>query len=156
MPVPARGAPLQWKRRLFLALEETNQSYINSNVTQRLRLVHMEEVSYTETGVSMTDRDALKSTSDGILDNAHTLRNSHGADLVILLVESLENCGRAFIMSTVATTFETSAFAVVTRSCATGNFSFGHELAHIMGARHDWGSGTRPTIFPTHLITDTS
>jgi nucleoside 2-deoxyribosyltransferase len=89
------GSTTAMEATVFLALEETNQSYINSNVTQRLRLVHMEEVSYTETGVSMTDRDALKSTSDGILDNAHTLRNSHGADLVILLVESLENCGRA-------------------------------------------------------------
>lgn len=141
----------------FLALEETNQSYINSNVTQRLRLVHMEEVSYTETGVSMTDRDALRSTTDGILDNAHTLRNSHGADLVILLVESLENCGRAFIMNPASTAFETSAFAVVTRSCATGNFSFGHELAHIMSARHDWtadATNNSPNAFNHgHIVT---
>lgn len=122
----------------ILAMEETNQSYINSNITQRVRLVHLAEVAYAETGTSMTDRDALRSTTDGVLDNAHALRDAHGADLVILIVETLENCGRAFIMNPVSTAFETSGFAVTARSCAVGNYSFGHELGHVMSARHDW------------------
>jgi hypothetical protein len=134
----AAGGTDPMEATVFLAIAETNQSYINSNINQRLRLAHVEEVTYTESGTSMTDRDRLQNTSDGILDNALTLRNTFAADAVILVVESLENCGRAFIMTTVANSFETSAYGVVRRSCATGNFSFGHELGHIMGARHDW------------------
>ena len=125
---------------IFLATEETNQSYLNSGITQRLRLVHLAEVSYTESGSSLTDRDRLRATADGFMDNVHTLRNSFAADVVMLVVENLENCGRAFIMNPVSNAFEDRGFGVVERSCATGNFSFGHEFGHIMSARHDWAA----------------
>jgi hypothetical protein len=42
-------------------------------------------------------------------------------------------CGRA---STILAN-QTSAFAAVFWDCATGNFTFGHEIAHLQGARHD-------------------
>ena len=47
-------------------------------------------------------------------------------------------CGISFIMSPVSNAFEPFGYAVVARSCATGNYSFAHELGHVMGARHDW------------------
>jgi hypothetical protein len=122
----------------FLAVEETNQSYLNSNVTQRLRLAHVSEVNYAETGTSSTDLMALRNKTDGIMDNVHTLRDTHAADIVVLLTESLDACGRAHLMTPVQNAFESSAFGVVRRSCATGNYSFGHELGHNMSARHDW------------------
>ena len=125
---------------VYLALEETNQSYINSNITQRLRLAHVEEVSYAESSNSSTDLTAIESKTDGTLDNVHTLRDTYAADVVALITETLEGtiCGRANIMATVSNAFEASAFAVIKRSCATGYYSFGHELGHNMGARHDW------------------
>lgn len=126
---------------VYLAISETNQSYINSNVEQRMRLVHVMEVNYTEAGSALTDVTRLQSTSDGQIDNVHTLRDAHGADVVLLILETLggTTCGRAFdIMNPVSNAFETDAFAVVKRSCSTGQYSFGHEAAHLMGARHDW------------------
>lgn len=136
----AAGGTDAMQATILLAMEETNQSYLNSGITQRLRLAHMAEVSYTESGNSMTDRDRLQNGSDGFMDNVHTLRNTFAADVVMLIVENLENCGRAFIMNSVSNAFEAFGFGVVERSCATGNFSFGHELGHIMSARHDWAA----------------
>jgi len=123
-----------------LAIDETNTSYANSNVIQRLRLVHSAQVSYTETGALGTDLGRLQGPSDGFMDNVHTLRNTYGADLVSLWVENGGNyCGIAYIMTTVSSFFENYAFSVVVdRGCATGYYSFGHEFGHNMGARHDW------------------
>ena len=33
--------------------------------------------------------------------------------------------------------FEKEAFTVVPQDCMVGNFSFGHELGHLMGANHE-------------------
>jgi len=41
------------------------------------------------------------------------------------------------LMSTVSSSFSRSGFSAVSRRCAIGNYSFGHELGHNMGARHD-------------------
>jgi len=124
---------------VYLALEETNQSYINSNINQRLRLAHMEEIAYTESGNSTTDKTRLQNPADGILDYVPTLRNTFAADAVVMITETLDACGESFIMNPVANTFEPFAYAVVMRNgCATGNYSFGHELGHVMSARHDW------------------
>ena len=124
---------------IYLAAAETNQSYINSDIDQRVRLVHLAEVNYAETGIANTDKTRLREPADGHMDNVHTLRDTYAADLVILVTESLNACGSAYdIMSTVGNAFESNAFCVVARSCATGNYSFAHELAHLMGARHDW------------------
>jgi hypothetical protein len=134
----AAGGVDAMEATVFLAVAETNQAYINSNVNQRIRLAHLEEVAYTETGNSLTDLNAIRNTSDGVIDNVLTLRNSFAADCVVMIVESLDACGRGSLMSTVSNAFEASAYAVVQRGCGTGNFSFGHELGHNMAARHDW------------------
>jgi hypothetical protein len=125
---------------IYLAVDQSNQSYINSKINQRLRLVHIAEVSYVESGNSITDRDALKAKADGLVDNVHTLRNTFGADAVVMITETSDKCGRSFIMDPVGNAFEDSAFAVVARNCATlaGKYSFPHELGHVMSARHDW------------------
>jgi hypothetical protein len=36
--------------------------------------------------------------------------------------------------------FAAFAFSLVNWDCATGNFSFGHELGHLMGSHHDWNT----------------
>jgi hypothetical protein len=134
----ASGGVAQMEATVYLAIEETNQSYIDSNVAQRLNLVHMTEVNYAESGSTATDLPRLEDPADGQLDNLHTLRNAHAADIVSLIVETITSCGRGNIMESVGNAFESDAFNVVRRDCATGNFSFGHELGHNMSARHDW------------------
>ncbi|MBW2365582.1 MAG: hypothetical protein JRF25_11085, partial [Deltaproteobacteria bacterium] len=57
-----------------LAVTETNQSYANSGIDQRLRLVYKAAISYDETGFDWDETiDRLQGTSDGYMDNVHTL-----------------------------------------------------------------------------------
>ncbi|MHB8790094.1 MAG: reprolysin-like metallopeptidase [Desulfobulbaceae bacterium] len=135
----AQGGTTAMLNLIDLAVAETNTGYTNSGINQELNLVHTVEVSYTESGDIQLDRDRLKNPSDGYMDNVHTLRDTYSADLVPLIVANGGSyCGIAFIMDPVSTQFEDSAFCVVADECATGYYSFGHELGHIMAARHDW------------------
>jgi hypothetical protein len=126
---------------IFLAVAETNQSYIDSNIFQRIRLVHMVEVTYTETGSSSTDLTALRNGS-GVFNNVPVLRNTFAADVVVMIVNSFDACGRGYMMQSVSNSFESNAYSVVMLSCATGYYSFGHELGHNMGADHDCPNAT--------------
>ncbi len=122
-----------------LAIAETNTTYANSGIYPRLQLVHTKEVSYQEDGEDMEkDLDNLTNTSDGNMDDIHTLRKEYMADLVSLWIEKGDYCGLGYIMTNVSNSFKDSAFTVVKRSCAVGNLSFAHELGHNMAARHDW------------------
>lgn len=120
-----------------LAVDETNESYRNSNITQRLRLVHTDEVEYDETGDMAGDLECITERTDDCLDEVHSLRTEYGADVVSLLVENGDYCGIAWLMRHVSERFESNAFSVVLRDCATGYYSFGHEIGHNMGAHHD-------------------
>lgn len=119
-----------------LAIDETNQSYANSGIIQRLNLVHTAEVDYTETSDMGADLDCI-TYEDGCLDQVHTWRNTYAADMVSFWVENGNYCGLAWLMSSVSPSFEAYAYSVVDRSCATGYYSFGHEMGHNMGAHHD-------------------
>ena len=139
-----------------LAVAETNTAYSRSAVIPRLRLVHQEEVSYTESGDFSTDLNRLTNPSDGFMDNVHALRNAHGADLVSLIIEGASLCGLAWLMLTESNSFQASAFSVVARICATGNFSFGHELGHNMGLQHDRADAPADGVFSfSHGYVDT-
>ena len=121
-----------------LAIDQTNTSYENSGINQRIRLVHAKEVIYTETGNLHTDLGYLTGTSDRVIDHVHGMRNNYGADLVSLWVENrgdLYGCGH--MMTTVSHDFEDRAFSVVATAGATSLYIFGHETGHNMGAHHD-------------------
>ena len=116
------------------AIDNTNQIYLNSGVTQRLRLVHYEQVNYNEHGSDVfgTALAELTGTSDGQMDNVHALRNTYGADLVSMFIENGTYCGIAWIGPQ-----SSYGFSVVNRGCAISNSTFAHELGHNMGAMHD-------------------
>ncbi len=136
--VRAIGGAAAMDSHISLAIAQTNQAYALSGVRQQLRLVHIAPVDYAETGDLNLDLGALRTNGDGTLDDVHLLRDAYGADIVSLWVEDGGNsCGQSVVMSTVGAYYARSAFNVVARSCAVGNYSFAHELGHNMGLRHD-------------------
>ncbi len=120
-----------------LAVSDTNQTFANSGIVQRIRLVHTAEVNYSETGVFDTDLDRLQKSSDGFIDNVHSLRNTYGADVVSLWLQTGDYCGVGYVMTTTAFSFANNAFNVVRRDCATSIHAFAHELGHNFGALHN-------------------
>jgi len=134
----AVGGTAAMQALINLAVEESNTIYSNSLINAQIRLVHDEEVAYSATGFATALED-LTGTSDGNMDNVHTLRDTYGADLVCLFINVASSCGLAWRMTQLTESFESGAFSVVYWDCATGYYSFAHELAHNMGSHHAVG-----------------
>jgi hypothetical protein len=119
------------------AVASANTAYQNSNIATRLRLVYLDEISYAEGDSFSQDLSRLRSTSDGLMDEVHAIRNTVKADMVALINNNSGACGVAYLMTNLSTGFRTSAFSVTRHSCAVGNLTFAHELGHNMGSAHD-------------------
>ncbi|WP_422507546.1 zinc-dependent metalloprotease [Stenotrophomonas sp. GZD-301] len=116
-----------------LAVAESNQGYVNSNVGITLQLAGYETTTYTESSSFSTDLARFRQTSDGYMDSIHTSRNNTRADVAVLVINNASSCGLASGIGSTAST----AFAAVHWDCATGYYSFAHEIGHLQSARHD-------------------
>lgn len=136
---------------LTLAVAETNQGYASSGVQIDIELAAAAPTSYTEASFS-TDLSRYRNTSDGFMDEIHTTRNTVAADVALLVIDDAAACGLASSIGSTAAT----AFAAVHYDCATGYYSFAHEIGHLQSARHDerndpstspyaWGHGYQYT-----------
>lgn len=125
-----------------LAVLETNQAYAASLVNSRLRLVYKGKTAYGESNSFGGHLNQFESKVDGVMDEVHAIRDAVGADLCALLVRDGTYCGIANLMTNVSPGFEDHAFSVTNWSCATGYYSFGHELGHNMGCAHDHANGS--------------
>lgn len=137
----AAGGTSAMNSLIDLGITETNQSYINSNVNQRVNLVYKGQVAYSEGSNPDfgTVLDQVTNKTDGYIDNVHALRDQYKADLVSLWIQGSQYCGIAWLMDPPSSSFESHGFSVVAQSCATGYYSFAHEMGHNMGAEHDRG-----------------
>ncbi|TXH66783.1 MAG: hypothetical protein E6Q88_11435 [Lysobacteraceae bacterium] len=125
-----------------LAVAESNQGYANSGVEINLQLAGSYVSTYTESGSFSTDLSRFRGTTDGYMDSYHATRNTVAADVMMLLINNSSSCGLASGIGSTAAT----AFAVAHYGCATGYYSFAHEIGHLQSARHD--PATDPTNTP--------
>ena len=116
-------------------IAETNQGYINSMMPVRIAKFCIEEASFDDIEDSS---DALKAFKK--MKKASGMSNSQGvralrntADAAALIQYDLSGCGIAYL----DTWDSGNTISVTKKSCATGYFSFGHELGHNFGATHD-------------------
>lgn len=121
-----------------LAEIETNQAFANSGIDASVRIVHTSELlGYSESSSFDTELSRLRVPTDGYFDDVHALRDLYGADQVTMIVNNESSCGIAYVQDTPASWFDQLAFSVVSRNCATGYYSFAHELGHNLGCQHD-------------------
>jgi peptidyl-Asp metalloendopeptidase len=125
-----------------LAVAESNQGYANSGVNITMQLAGRYTTTYVESGSFSTDLSRFRGTTDGYMDSYHATRNTITADVAVLLINNASSCGLASGIGSTAST----AFAVAHYGCATGYYSFAHEIGHLQSARHD--PATDPTNTP--------
>jgi hypothetical protein len=151
----AAGGTSQISALADLAAADTNVAYANSNVAQRVQVVHKAEIAYVEQDIN-TDLDLLTfkqgSPEDpgGVMDAIHGLRDTYHADLVSLLIADPGSafCGLAWHMTTLSLSFESRGFSVVNYACAAApQNSFAHELGHTKGLAHDRENASG-SVFP--------
>jgi len=99
------------------------------------------------------------------MDNVHAVRNQVAADIVVLLTKGTSYSGIAGAAAGLPAT-ESSAFAVSRWDLAVTNLTFAHEVAHLVGGRHEndssspnpWARGYSPvnnnwrTVMHTYTV----
>ena len=130
-----------------LAVDAANLAYDNSNITSRLRLVHVMDTDYDEdTAWSYNDHvEYLWYPNDGYMDDVLPTREIVGADFVSVLIDGRDSLGNVHICGAAPTMgpgmdnadFEDYALSVVSVQCATVQWTLAHEVGHNRGCAHN-------------------
>lgn len=150
--------------RLDQLVALSNQAYRDSGIYITLRLVHKQQVSYSDTTTNDAALNALTNGSDPALANIASLRNTYGADLVSLIRPFNKNasggsCGVAWVGGyggQPISGYANYGYSVISDGVDVNgsnyyclDLTFTHELGHNMGSMHEranagGGSGAYP------------
>ncbi len=131
------------------AMDRGQDAFDRSNVIATITLAHSAEINYQESGNAYTDLDRLTFV-DGFMDEVHTLRNTHYADLVLLLVDINDTGGLGWILNTTAGTPD-YGFCLADVKLASWTYTCIHEIGHNLGCEHRKNQATEPwtgILFP--------
>ncbi|WP_228852014.1 MopE-related protein [Aegicerativicinus sediminis] len=135
---------------ILSAMDQANLISTNNALGINFNRVHTAKVSYTEVSAS-ADLNALKSSTDGEMDEIHNLRKIHNADLVCLFTDLQgDNIGGIANVPNSRYGLPDRAFANVKVHAALSQYTFAHEICHNMGANHYYLQSTAPG--PTNWI----
>ena len=115
-----------------LAFAKTNTAYYFSGVSTHLRLVHAyRDPNYVEEDASNTfvssALSSIRSMTDGFLDDVHSKRDTHSADIVAMIIDDPEYCG----MSSLGPRSDLM-LSVMAWNCATKFYLFGNAIRRNM------------------------
>jgi hypothetical protein len=119
-----------------LAIEESNTAFKLSGVDTELLLAY----SYRHPTYSIAKNgfsNSLVKMKKGQVSGVHENREKYGADIVVLLADEPNRryCGIGYVGP-----LKDSMYSVTSFFCATGYFSFSHEIGHNLGLLHDRGT----------------
>jgi len=137
----------EWWLRIAIgiAIKHLEDSYRNSGVTRRIQVAPVQKVAFVEAGDMNKDLPALRQDQQ-----IQGLRKQETADLVVLVTghPRLGAAGAQFGPTHLGKqgfapgSFAPGAYAIVaSQALLNGQYSFAHELGHLMGANHDAMSG---------------
>ncbi len=130
-----QGGAAGMQALIDLMIQSTNQAFETSGINPRLVLAHAALVNYVEGGIAV-DNSRLHSPDDGYMDDVHTLRNEHAADLIHLLTRYVSGAGGAGAMIPAETLEYENLVAFAVTATATEEV-FVHETGHNFGVLHD-------------------
>jgi hypothetical protein len=127
------------------AIAETNQGYANSQVPITVQLFCIEPATINDYPDSHTMLQLFREMKDSVVE----LRDT--ADAAALLgIDIGDSCGVAYV----DTTGNGLTLSVTEKKCSVGYYSFGHEIGHNYGCKHNPEESTN-TEYPYghgHLI----
>ena len=129
-----QGGSAGMRALIDLFIASANQAFEDSGISPRLVLAHSALVEYSGDTPS-TDLRRLRDPEDGHMDDVHSLRNEHAADLVHLVTDARTSTrGIAFLLQRESLHYENDAFAV---TAVDSEKVFTHEIGHNFGVAHD-------------------
>lgn len=128
-----------------LAFAEANQALSATNTEIRFQQAGaIQFYTQSETTNYSTMLSRLTNGADGFYDAIQGQRNSNTADMVAYIAPSSSTlCGQAAGIATSSS----NAYFVMNYTCLSGNYTFVHEAAHVVGARHDNDPTTSPYAY---------
>ena len=126
------------------AMQKAELVLANSETILTMALVHSSEVNYTESGDSGTDLDRLTWTTDGYVDEVHTLRDNYGADLVAMFTVPNDTAGGIGWVLSSASGRPAYGFSITRVQQASLTYTTIHELGHNMGCGHHKDQNFQP------------
>jgi hypothetical protein len=123
------------QQAMDLAFTESNNALAATNTDIRFQQAGaIRYYTQSETTNYSTMLSRLTNGSDGYYDTIASQRNSSTADIVAYIAPaSTTLCGQAAGIAT----SNANAYFVMSPNCLSGNWTFVHEAAHVVGARHD-------------------
>jgi reprolysin-like metallo-peptidase family M12B len=147
--------------RINNLIDLTNQAYEDSGIDVTLRLVHSQQIQYTDQNQNTS---ALTDITDGNspFENIELLRTQKGADIVILLrpyrSQTQSSCGNGWLNGFNGqdiSLYGIYGFSAVSdgsdvdgTNSFCSDYSFAHEIGHNLGSAHDRANASDTGVYP--------